>query len=69
MWDTLAEERTVEAKIRYGKRLAAARVMQEGNRVRVYFTDPQRAVTPGQSVVFYENDIVLGGGIIDKVIS
>lgn len=69
MWDTLAEERTVEAKIRYGKRLAAARVMQEGNRVRVCFTDPQRAVTPGQSVVFYENDIVLGGGIIDKVIS
>lgn len=69
MWDTLAEERTVEAKIRYGKRLAAARVVQEGDCVRVCFTDPQRAVTPGQSVVFYENDIVLGGGIIDKVIS
>ena len=69
MWDTLAEERTVEAKIRYGKRLAAAHVVQEGGCVRVCFTDPQRAVTPGQSVVFYENDIVLGGGIIDKVIS
>ena len=43
--------------------------MQQGDRVRVCFAEPQRAVTPGQSVVFYENDIVLGGGIIDEVIA
>ena len=69
MWEELREERTVQAKIRYGKREAAATVVPEGVYVRVRFAEPQRAVTPGQSVVFYENDILLGGGIIDRVIA
>jgi tRNA-specific 2-thiouridylase len=30
------------------------------------FTDPQRAVTPGQSVVLYDADVCIGGGIIDS---
>ena len=70
MWDVLHKERTVRAKIRYGKREAAAIIAPHGDdSVRVCFAEPQRAVTPGQSVVFYENDIVLGGGVIDTVIA
>ena len=35
--------------------------------VAIHFSEPQRAVTPGQSIVFYEGDAVLGGGSIDRV--
>jgi tRNA-specific 2-thiouridylase len=35
---------------------------------RVLFDEPQKAVTPGQSAVFYLNETCLGGGIIDSVI-
>jgi tRNA-specific 2-thiouridylase len=41
----------------------------EKDRLRVAFVDAQEAVTPGQSVVFYDGDIVLGGGIIKEVFS
>jgi len=53
------------AKTRYRQPDQACEVRQTGkNSVEVIFTEPQRAITPGQSVVFYQDDICLGGGII-----
>lgn len=55
------------AKIRYRAKEAKATVYPiEGGKVRVVFEEPQRAITKGQSVVFYDkNEIVLGGGKIN----
>lgn len=53
------------AKIRYGKREAPALVEPlERDTIKITFDNPERAVTPGQSVVFYEGDTVVGGGTI-----
>jgi tRNA-specific 2-thiouridylase len=59
-------ERAV-AKIRYAHRGAPCRVALVGELLRVVFDEPQEAITPGQSVVLYDNDIVLGGGVIREV--
>ncbi|MBP2658386.1 MAG: tRNA-specific 2-thiouridylase mnmA, partial [Firmicutes bacterium] len=67
--DRLEKPITVSAKIRYGSREGVAVVtpLTEG-RVHVRFSEPQRAITPGQSVVFYDKDMVIGGGIIKNSI-
>lgn len=63
---TIEEEITIEAKIRYNDPGHRARLVPaEGTRMQIWFDEPQCAVTPGQSVVFYQDDEVLGGGIID----
>jgi len=56
-------------RIRYTHAGAAARVepLSGGDAVTITFDEPQSAITPGQSAVFYEGDMVLGGGIIDSV--
>jgi len=57
----------VEVKIRYGAELAKASfVSKDKSKAVLKFIKPQFAVTPGQSIVFYDKDIVIGGGIIDK---
>ena len=56
---------TCHAKIRYRQADQPCEVSVSGTKVQVSFTTPQRAVTPGQSVVFYEGDICLGGGVIE----
>lgn len=60
---------TVAAKIRYRNPVVPARLEPLGNGcLRVRFETPQRAVAPGQSVVFYRGDELLGGGIIREAV-
>ena len=54
----------VKAKIRYRAKEADAILEVQDGRAKVKFKEPQRAITPGQSVVFYVDNIVLGGGKI-----
>ena len=55
----------VTAKTRYSQREASATVEPlPGGRIHMVFQEPQRAITPGQAVVFYSGDLVLGGGTI-----
>jgi tRNA-uridine 2-sulfurtransferase len=56
------------AKCRYRQMDQACQVtIMDAQRCRVEFEQPQRALTPGQYVVFYKNDVCLGGGVIDQV--
>ena len=56
------------AKTRYRQRAQACTVLaREADRLLVEFSAPQRAVTPGQSVVFYQDEVCIGGGIIAEV--
>jgi len=60
-------ELEVTAKIRYNAKEGGAKLIPMGYDIaRVIFYEPQNAITPGQSVVFYDGDEVLGGGIIDE---
>jgi len=64
--DPLDGPSQVAVKIRYAHQAAPAMVEPMGNdRVRIRFQQPQMAITPGQAAVFYDDDIVLGGGWID----
>lgn len=54
----------ITAKIRYKSPEAEAMLYPQGQQARLVFEEPQRAITPGQAVVFYSGDVVLGGGII-----
>lgn len=67
-FDTPKEPIKVCAKVRYSAKEAPAVVSVEGEKATVVFDEPQRAITPGQAVVFYEpgGDNVIGGGIIEK---
>ena len=60
--------RKVNTQIRYNSPVVEAEIYEENNQISVQFSKPQIAVTPGQSIVFYDGDIVLGGGIIEKKI-
>lgn len=63
--DRLEKEMNVEAKIRSGAKESPATIqpIKDGTFL-VKFEVPQRAITPGQAVVFYDGDIIVGGGTI-----
>jgi tRNA-specific 2-thiouridylase len=66
-FDNLEQSLEVTAKVRYFSPLNKATIEPvHDNTVRVIFEKPQWAITPGQSIVFYQDDLVIGGGIIEK---
>lgn len=67
MIERLISPLSVQAKIRYKHREAKAILTPlSKDQIRLDFKKPQRAVTPGQSAVFYNGDVVIGGGIIES---
>lgn len=58
----------VFAKIRYAHKEAKCDVSYKDGKLRVLFSNEQESITPGQSVVLYHDDIVLGGGVIEESI-
>lgn len=65
----LGEGVAITAKIRYKAPEAAATLITLPNqKARVIFTAPQPAITPGQGVVFYQGEVVIGGGLIASAV-
>lgn len=62
-------ETAVMAKVRHHAPESDANITPSGDEAHVWFREPQRAATPGQSVVFYKGEEVLGGGVIEKTLS
>lgn len=66
-FDNLENERKVYAKIRSTQQPTPVTITPNGDNVDVVFDELQKSIAIGQSVVFYDEDVVLGGGVIDKV--
>lgn len=63
--ETWLDDDGLTAKIRYAAKPARVKLERAGDdRIRACFCEPQRAATPGQSIVFYKDDLVIGGGFI-----
>ena len=54
----------VEVKTRYSSKACKAKIIPKETNIEVVYDEPQKAITSGQSAVFYIGDIVLGGGKI-----
>ncbi|HEX5322962.1 MAG TPA: tRNA 2-thiouridine(34) synthase MnmA [Capsulimonadaceae bacterium] len=69
--ENMDETRTVQAKIRYNMQAVDATVSpvnEDNGKIAVRFDQPQRAVSPGQAVVLYEGDVVVGGATIQRAL-
>jgi tRNA-specific 2-thiouridylase len=66
--EKLDKKTEAKAKIRSTQIETDVIIKPKGNEVHVEFTDLQKSLTPGQSIVFYNGDTVLGGGVIEKVL-
>lgn len=64
--DEIKDYLEVDVKTRYSVKQAKAKIVQEENKIKIIFEEPARAITPGQSAVFYIGDIVIGGGKFEK---
>lgn len=65
--EDLEGEMVVDAKIRYSHKGSKCTIKKiEEDKLECIFDEPQRAITPGQAVVFYDGDYVVGGGTIIK---
>ncbi len=67
--DKIENEIKVTVKTRYSSKVANATISkyndQYDNKIKCVFDEPQARITPGQSAVFYDEDVVIGGGIIE----
>ena len=66
--DDIPEKIKIKAKVRYNQSEQSAVAVMENGLLHVIFDEAQRAISPGQSVVLYDEDIVLGGGRIISVV-
>lgn len=64
IFDNLESELEAYVKTRYSSNSYKAKIIPENDKVKVIFYEPQKAITPGQSAVFYIDDMVIGGGKI-----
>lgn len=68
LFESLTEPREIEAQVRYNSKPSPAVIepLDQGL-VKVTFKYPQRSITPGQAVVYYQGEYLLGGGTIEKL--
>ena len=64
--DVNIEKEEFNAKVRYSHKEEKISIKKEGENLKIKFKNPVRAITLGQSLVFYKDKYLIGGGIIDK---